>query len=464
MMHGSNIIENQQPSAEDFNPKRFRNYSLKTWSPVLLPSAPLSMQQLKRSTSLNASDMLQNGYSMKKSDYFLALQELNMKPFIQMDLDAQSHKLIFKFLRKVFGSQYNISEETVNIELCTDGITNKLLKVTIADCDREDSLVVLIRIYGHGTSSLIDRDSELMTMFTLEKIDLAPPLYGRFLNGFCYGYSHGRVLKTRDLFQDSQDQSHSSGIQCWRLIARALGDWHRRVKVPIPTARDQLFEYVHELEAFKLDGSPSPRSRNGQIPLSPANSQMSGCNKNGPLPCLWNTVEQWFDQIECLEQINGINIKQLQMEIDAQRSKNVGGNVVFCHNDLLSANIILTDQQQIRFIDYEYGSWSYAAFDIANHFNEFAGFKCDYSRYPLPQFQQEWLKEYLAIFQDQPAASISDQDVIQLMQQVDHYQRVSHLYWCVWALVQSQLSDIDFDYQNYAQLRWTQYLKLENKL
>jgi ethanolamine kinase len=34
---------------------------------------------------------------------------------------------------------------------------------------------------------------------------------------------------------------------------------------------------------------------------------------------------------------------------------------------------------KLYFIDFEYGSYSYRGYDIANHFNEYAGFDCDYN-------------------------------------------------------------------------------------
>lgn len=36
---------------------------------------------------------------------------------------------------------------------------------------------------------------------------------------------------------------------------------------------------------------------------------------------------------------------------------------------------------KLYFIDFEYGSYSYRGYDIANHFNEYAGFDCDYNLY-----------------------------------------------------------------------------------
>lgn len=47
---------------------------------------------------------------------------------------------------------------------------------------------------------------------------------------------------------------------------------------------------------------------------------------------------------------------------------------MFAHNDLLLGNVIFNkDEGTISFIDYEYASYNYQAFDIANHFNEFVG-------------------------------------------------------------------------------------------
>jgi ethanolamine kinase len=52
----------------------------------------------------------------------------------------------------------------------------------------------------------------------------------------------------------------------------------------------------------------------------------------------------------------------------------VGSPVVFCHNDLLLANVIYNAKKStVTFIDYEYSSYNYQAFDIGNHFAEFAG-------------------------------------------------------------------------------------------
>jgi choline/ethanolamine kinase len=55
-----------------------------------------------------------------------------------------------------------------------------------------------------------------------------------------------------------------------------------------------------------------------------------------------------------------------------------GTQLVLCHNDLLAGNILLSNSYMytagsmqsfpLTIIDYEYGSYNYRAFDIANHF------------------------------------------------------------------------------------------------
>lgn len=75
-------------------------------------------------------------------------------------------------------------------------------------------------------------------------------------------------------------------------------------------------------------------------------------------------------------------IKSLRADIEILKAllENIGSPVVFCHNDLLLTNILVQCEKavggspvSVAFIDYEYAMFNYQAFDIANHFIEFAG-------------------------------------------------------------------------------------------
>lgn len=166
--------------------------------------------------------------------------------------------------------------------------------------------------------------------------------------------------------------------------------------------------------------------------------------------------------------------------------------VVFCHNDLLYGNLIYNEEKDDAFfIDYEYGSYSFRGFDIANHFNEMCGFECEYENYPNKEVQYKWLSNYLSAGRDESKGPVSEEEVARVYREVNKFALASHFYWGVWALVsifihilfdtfdmnmvltvdsnqlffyislqvQAQLSDIDFDYMPYAVLRFAEYFK-----
>ncbi len=47
--------------------------------------------------------------------------------------------------------------------------------------------------------------------------------------------------------------------------------------------------------------------------------------------------------------------------------------------------------------------------------------------------------------------------VEQLFTEVDAYRGVPGLYWGIWALIQATISQIDFDYASYAEVRLQEY-------
>ena len=49
----------------------------------------------------------------------------------------------------------------------------------------------------------------------------------------------------------------------------------------------------------------------------------------------------------------------------------------------------------VQLIDFEYSQHSYSTFDIANHFCEYAGFECDYSRFPDDNHIAYFMLHYL---------------------------------------------------------------------
>ncbi|XP_077240833.1 protein kinase superfamily protein isoform X2 [Tasmannia lanceolata] len=129
--------------------------------------------------------------------------------------------------------------------------------------------------------------------------------------------------------------------------------------------------------------------------------------------------------------------------------------VVFAHNDLLSGNLMLNDdEEKLYLIDFEYGSYNYRGYDIANHFNEYAGFDCDYNLYPDKDAQYHFFRHY---FQPDKPHKVRDEDLEALYVETNSFMLASHLYWALWALIQAKVSPIDFDYLDYFFLRYNEY-------
>lgn len=142
--------------------------------------------------------------------------------------------------------------------------------------------------------------------------------------------------------------------------------------------------------------------------------------------------------------------------------------MVFAHCDLLSGNVIIHPHESqappfvanVSFIDYEYATPAPAVFDLANHFAEWGGFECDYKALPTRSVRRAFIDEYLGSYISHTSLS-SNLDrrsyVDQLFEEVDAYRGVPGLYWGIWALIQATISQIDFDYASYAEVRLQEY-------
>lgn len=302
--------------------------------------------------------------------------------------DGDCSSMLIHQCRDVLGKLFpsaNLHE--TYIQPCTGGITNKLFKAVIKS---EGKVVqsVLIRIYGRGTDAIIDRETELRNMRLLCEQGLAGRLYGVFENGFVYEYIEGTALTCDELPVHME------------LVARELAKWH----------------------SIRPDSSLANVS-----------------------PSLFKTLRRWLDKVHRDDLDDASRLSYLH-HINSLESKYKDAVAVLCHNDVLSANVILCpDAQSVKFIDYEYSAFSIAAFDLANHFCEYAGFDCDWGKLPTDEQMVRFVKAY------NPA--LSNHQIDDFMATIKDFMPAAHLFWGLWGLIQSRLSDIDFDYTTYAHKR-----------
>merc|ERR1719206_1046299 len=176
---------------------------------------------------------------------------------------------------------------------------------------------------------------------------------------------------------------------------------------------------------------------------------------------LWKRIDNF---ISCCNPLDERLLKewmtkdQLKMEVNQLRSmlENCSSPVVFCHNDALLANCVVQKKaEKVIFIDMEYGGPSYAAFDIANHFVEYVGCDgvLDYEKWlPTKEFQIDWIQSYL-----DNREGIKKEEVKVVYEEVQLFMLCAHLLWSVWAVIQAENSDIDFDFVDYALQRLREY-------
>ncbi|XP_064895044.1 ethanolamine kinase 2 isoform X1 [Columba livia] len=307
----------------------------------------------------------------------------------------------------------------VKTKLFTDGITNKLVA-----CYTDEAMAdaVLVRVYGRKTELLVDRETELRNFQVLRAHGCAPDLYCAFQNGLCYQFLPGIAL----------GPSHVRDPHIFRLVAQEMARVHAihaNGSLPKPILWHKLHKY---LTLVKTE-------------LSPKVSNPS--------------LQQDVPSLEMLEH----ELAWMQDTLSQ-----LGSPVVLCHNDLLCKNIIYDrTREHVHFIDYEYTGYNYQAFDIGNHFNEFAGVKeVDYRLYPSKETQLQWLRSYLQAYKqltqgERGGTGVSEEELEVLYVQVNKFSLASHFLWACWGLIQDKYSTIDFNFLRYAKLRFKQYFKMK---
>ena len=195
-------------------------------------------------------------------------------------------------------------------KIFTDGISNKLIGIYVQD----KSEMVLVRVYGAKTELIIDRQAEIRNMLVLNNAGCGCQLYAKFNNGLAYEYLPGDILNI-DSVKDPK---------VYPKVAETMAKMHLNVDL----------------------GSSVPRQ-----------------------PCMWNKLRMFLDQYPDtlkdarLQNHPLISKEKLTKEVQMLQDKlnGVPSPIVFTHNDLLLANIVI-DGDKVSFIDYEYGDYNYQVY------------------------------------------------------------------------------------------------------
>ncbi|KAI9655331.1 MAG: hypothetical protein M1821_005478 [Bathelium mastoideum] len=376
--------------------------------------------------------------------------------------EATATKLAFALF-----PEWEQSEGGLQFTRFTDGITNNLLKIGKRrpgwSEQQIDEDAILLRAYGRGTDVLIDREREIRAHSVLASSKLAPSLLAHFENGLLYRFMRGSVCTPEDLRRPD----------VYRAVASRLGEWHAVLPISSIASKPSPSYTPSPVDSLLGDRQSTDAVANEQ-------SQKTLGSNPAPTPNVWGVMQKWIHAlpIDTEEKIKRRDHLQQELEWVVKELGNTSGigetPYVFSHCDLLSGNVIImpdTDPEaqadnssseakpslSVSFIDYEYAAPAPAAFDISNHFAEWAGFDCDHAAIPTKSQRAEFLRHYLDSYGAHAHINTSDADLRHLMEEVDRFRGLPGFYWGIWALIQALISQIDFDYASYAEIRLGEY-------
>ncbi|XP_076909584.1 putative choline kinase 3 [Bidens hawaiensis] len=306
-----------------------------------------------------------------------------------------------------WGDVFDISK--LKVVHLSGAMTNVVYRITWPKGATEnDERQVLVRIYGEGSDVFFDREEEIRTFESISTLKYGPRLLGQFPEGRVEEFIHAKTLSASDL----RDPEISA------LIAAKMREFH--------------------------------------------NLDMHG-PKN---VLLWQRVRKWLVKARSLcsqEHAKEFQLDILETEIDTLENElsNHQQVVAFCHNDLHYGNIMIDDKTKtITLIDYEYASYNPVAYDLANHFCQWAAnyhtdtpHVLDYNMYPDLEDRRRFVQSYLSSTGNQPC----DDEVDQLLDDIEKYTLANHLFWGIWGIISGYVNHIDFDYIEYARQRFSQY-------
>ena len=167
--------------------------------------------------------------------------------------------------------------------------------------------------------------------------------------------------------------------------------------------------------------------------------------KNANILNFWNRFYLWKNKTNNKhnEYINNVIQK-------IKNTDSIFNKIVLGHGDLCLGNILLSDNK-INLIDFEYSCMLPIGFELANHLCEYSGFTD--MDYPKKNVRENLIMYYI----DNQKVNSLDLEIIDL------YSLISHYYWGCWALLQSNISNIDFNYIEYSEKRFNLFFKYYHK-
>ncbi|XP_062837342.1 choline/ethanolamine kinase isoform X1 [Anolis carolinensis] len=330
--------------------------------------------------------------------------------------------------------------DELRIAPVSGGLSNLLYKCSLPEglpSAEGEPRQVLLRVYGailQGVDSLV---LESVMFAILAERQLGPRLYGIFPQGRLEEYIPSRRLVTEDL--------------------------------PEPSISQEIAVKMARFHAMAMPFNKEPK-------------------------WMFATMEGYLRQISELtfpeeaqhRHLQRFRAYDLEAEMRSLRAllEATPSPVVFCHNDVQEGNILLlagreasssssssSSSDRLMLIDFEYSSYNFRGFDIANHFcewiynyahDQWPFYKATPENYPNRLQQLHFIRCYLeeAKGKSEPL-SPEDQERTEeeMLLEISRFAMASHFFWGLWSILQAKISTIEFGYLEYAQCRFEAYFQ-----
>eukprot|EP00667_Euglena_gracilis_P013493 EG_transcript_13928 len=355
--------------------------------------------------------------------------------------EQRLHRSLWEVCTAIAPGWEKVTEADLKVDLVKGGITNLLFKVT------SPAGALLVRVYGDKTELVIDREKETAMLRQLSDLGFSVPFHGRFGNGRVEEWRNMRPLTPEELGSQSTTDYPA-------MIAKALLGMHV-LDIAEPGNPDKLPRVFHMTEGWaasaqsiNFDDGPTRQAMFARMDVPRMVKELQWLKSVLP------SVENGYGEGFAAQAGDETKAAATAFALDA----------VFCHNDMLCGNIIIDDKQNCQLIDFEYGCYNHRAFDIANHFVEYAGFDADWGRWhpndaQMLVFLRVYVQQAVAAGRLPAFASPATEAAFQqeLLRWVQRFCLASHLFWGFWSIIQARHSPIDFDFLNYSRTRFVGY-------
>nr|XP_022911009.1 choline/ethanolamine kinase isoform X2 [Onthophagus taurus] len=334
------------------------------------------------------------------------------------------------------GPWKQVSAQNIGFNHISGGLSNLLYHISLPETPQQrqhpkkksqDPTSVLIRVYGptHGDRGIEHMITESVIFTLLSERGLGPKLYGLFPGGRIEQYINARPLQTREL----------SDPKLTHLIAKKMASIHS-MEVPLQKEPGWLWETIDKwLKRTELILSSD------KVP----------------------DLAKILTQIDYKEEVGWLK-KRIDME---------NCPVVFCHNDMQEGNILIkqdvNDNEgdvKLVLIDFEYCSYNYRSYDLANHFIEYT---YDYTEESPPLYKENFenypsVQQRLAFINSYLEETRKNEDPQKILKEVHTFTMATHFFWCLWSIVNTEMPVIPFGYWEYAVSRMNGYLRTKEEL